>query len=160
MRPVTCLAFAVMNGVFETRAFASSFDFGRLFVRRIGDAFGLENWYVGPASFIVGSLTMMIYSGLIHALFWEKFILPPHLSHPSNSKIDPQESEYRSIPGFFPGRVRPTKANMIKSLTATSLAWMMFYHVTNELWLVVQLHCLIDGGVGIATRIQPPIELF
>ena len=160
LRPITCLIFGVSNGIFETRAFAASFDLGRVVASRtMKGSFADNTANVSIAGFIVGNISMMVFSGLIHALFWDKYVLPPHISkQPSKAKSSAKKINSTSALGAR--KKGGVSKHMILSLTVTSVAWMLCYQIMKQIWPVVFLHSVVDVGVGIATRIQPPFLIF
>eukprot|EP00656_Telonema_subtile_P052924 TRINITY_DN750_c0_g1_i2.p1 TRINITY_DN750_c0_g1~~TRINITY_DN750_c0_g1_i2.p1 ORF type:complete len:248 (-),score=32.68 TRINITY_DN750_c0_g1_i2:22-765(-) len=68
--PWVSLTFAVCNGTFETIMFMFSWDCGRA-MAPTGTV-----WM----QVLLGFASFSVYGGVIHALWWEPFVLPPHLS--------------------------------------------------------------------------------
>jgi len=110
--PLTVLLFSVGNGVAETFMFYAVFRIGTSLAGRITQ----NPW----ALFMTGFLFFMIYSGLIHGLFWIN-ILPEHVV---------QTSPYK--PFFMP----------VQMLIAGSWALSFFWY--RDLRSVIILHALVD----------------
>ncbi|MBN1928611.1 MAG: hypothetical protein JW764_03630 [Chlorobiaceae bacterium] len=106
------LIFSVGNGIAETFMFYAVFRLGQIIVgKKNGD---------GWAGFAVGFLFFMIYSGIIHGLFWLP-ILPEHVVQTSPFK-----------PFFMP----------IQLMIALSWALAFFWY--RDLRTVFVLHALVD----------------
>ena len=110
--PLTVLVFTIGNGIAETFMFYAVFRLGELLAGR----FTQNSW----ALFITGFLFFIIYSGLIHGLFWIN-ILPEHVV---------QTSLYK--PFFMP----------IQLLIAGSWALSFFWY--RDIRSVIFLHALVD----------------
>jgi chlorophyllide a hydrolase len=110
--PWSALIFSVGNGIAETFMFYAVFRLGQSLVGK----FTQNQW----AGFIVGFLFFMIYSGLIHGLFWLN-ILPEHVVQTSPFK-----------PFFMP----------IQLMIALSWALSFFWY--RDLRTVFVLHALVD----------------
>ncbi len=110
--PLTVLVFTIGNGIAETFMFYAVFRLGELLAGR----FTQNSW----ALFITGFLFFIIYSGLIHGLFWIN-ILPEHVV---------QTSPYK--PFFMP----------IQLLIAGSWALSFFWY--RDIRTVIVLHALVD----------------
>ena len=110
--PLTVLIFTIGNGVAETFMFYAVFRLGNALAGR----FTQNSW----ALFITGFLFFIIYSGLIHGLFWIN-ILPEHVV---------QTSPYK--PFFMP----------IQLLIAGSWALNFFWY--RDIRSVIILHALVD----------------
>ncbi|RXK80661.1 hypothetical protein EST62_12520 [Chlorobaculum sp. 24CR] len=106
------LIFSVGNGIAETFMFYAVFRLGQSLIGKVTD----NQW----AGFIVGFLFFMIYSGLIHGLFWLN-ILPEHVVQTSSFK-----------PFFMP----------IQLMIALSWALAFFWY--RDLRTVFVLHALVD----------------
>ncbi len=109
---LTVLVFSVGNGIAETFMFYALFRLGTAFAGR----FTQNPW----ALFIMGFLFFIIYSGLIHGLFWIN-ILPEHVV---------QTSIYK--PFFMP----------VQMLIAGSWALSFFWY--RDIRSVIVLHALVD----------------
>uniref|UniRef100_Q3ARP4 Abortive infection protein n=1 Tax=Chlorobium chlorochromatii (strain CaD3) TaxID=340177 RepID=Q3ARP4_CHLCH len=110
--PLTLLVFSVGNGIAETFMFYAVFRFGTSLVGRF-----TQN---AVATFLVGFLCFVVYSGLIHGLFWIN-ILPEHVV---------QTSPYK--PFFMP----------VQMLIAGSWALNFFWY--RDIRTVIFLHGLVD----------------
>ncbi len=110
--PLTVLVFTIGNGIAETFMFYAVFRLGNALAGR----FTQNSW----ALFITGFLFFIIYSGLIHGLFWIN-ILPEHVV---------QTSPYK--PFFMP----------IQLLIAGSWALNFFWY--RDIRSVIFLHALVD----------------
>ena len=110
--PLTVLIFSIGNGIAETFMFYAVFRLGNALAGR----FTQNSW----ALFITGFLFFIIYSGLIHGLFWIN-ILPEHVV---------QTSPYK--PFFMP----------IQLLIAGSWALNFFWY--RDIRSVIILHALVD----------------
>ncbi len=110
--PLTVLVFTIGNGIAETFMFYAVFRLGNALAGR----FTQNSW----ALFITGFLFFIIYSGLIHGLFWIN-ILPEHVV---------QTSLYK--PFFMP----------IQLLIAGSWALSFFWY--RDIRTVIFLHALVD----------------
>ncbi len=110
--PLTALVFTIGNGIAETFMFYAMFRIGNALAGR----FTQNSW----ALFITGFLFFIIYSGLIHGLFWIN-ILPEHVI---------QTSPYK--PFFMP----------IQLLIAGSWALSFFWY--RDVRSVIFLHALVD----------------
>lgn len=110
--PWSALIFSVGNGIAETFMFYAMMRLGQSLVGK----FTQNQW----AGFIVGFLFFMIYSGLIHGLFWLN-ILPEHIVQTSPFK-----------PFFFP----------IQLMIALSWALAFFWY--RDLRTVFLLHAIVD----------------
>ena len=110
--PLTVLIFSIGNGIAETFMFYAVFRLGNALAGR----FTQNSW----ALFITGFLFFIIYSGLIHGLFWIN-ILPEHVV---------QTSPYK--PFFMP----------IQLLIAGSWALNFFWY--RDIRSVIFLHALVD----------------
>ena len=109
---LTVLIFSIGNGIAETFMFYAVFRLGNALAGR----FTQNSW----ALFITGFLFFIIYSGLIHGLFWIN-ILPEHVV---------QTSPYK--PFFMP----------IQLLIAGSWALNFFWY--RDIRSVIILHALVD----------------
>mmetsp|Transcript_53935 Transcript_53935/g.150009 ORF Transcript_53935/g.150009 Transcript_53935/m.150009 type:complete len:241 (-) Transcript_53935:244-966(-) len=121
--------FVVMNGVFETFLFWLFFDAGVALGAWLGGGRALR--------FSVGFLGFFIYSGLVHALMWEK-VFPFHLT------------------ARFPGTRRISFKVAIVSLTFMSFSWFWLYFAFEDRWSFVLLHMLTDMVASYAIRFAPP----
>jgi len=110
--PRSALIFSVGNGIAETFMFYAVFRIGQVLAGKFTD----NQW----AGFAVGFLFFMIYSGLIHGLFWLA-ILPEHVVQTSPFK-----------PFFFP----------IQLMIALSWALAFFWY--RDLRTVFVLHAIVD----------------
>lgn len=110
--PWSALIFSVGNGIAETFMFYAVFRLGQSLVGK----FTQNQW----AGFLVGFLFFMIYSGLIHGLFWLN-ILPEHVVQTSPFK-----------PFFMP----------IQLMIALSWALSFFWY--RDLRTVFVLHAIVD----------------
>ncbi len=109
---LTVLVFSIGNGIAETFMFYALFRLGTTLAGR----FTQNPW----ALFITGFLCFIIYSGLIHGLFWIN-ILPEHVV---------QTSVYK--PFFMP----------VQMLIAGSWALSFFWY--RDIRSVIFLHALVD----------------
>lgn len=114
----TVLVFSIGNGIAETFMFYAVFRLGEIF----GNKLSSDTWQLIPkqSSFVVGFLFFIIYSGLIHGLFWIN-ILPEHVV---------QTSIYK--PFFMP----------VQMLIAGSWALSFFWY--RDIRSVIFLHALVD----------------
>lgn len=110
--PLSVLIFSIGNGIAETFMFYAMFRMGEELVARITT----NRW----AGFAVGFLFFMIYSGIIHGLFWLP-ILPEHVVQTSPFK-----------PFFMP----------VQLLIATSWALSFFWY--RDIRTVILLHAVVD----------------
>ncbi len=109
---LTVLVFSIGNGIAETFMFYAVFQLGTL----LAGKFTKNPW----ALFITGFILFMVYSGLIHGLFWIN-ILPTHVV---------QTSPYK--PFFMP----------VQILIASSWALTFFWY--RDIRTVILLHSMID----------------
>ncbi|MEI7823710.1 MAG: hypothetical protein WCI01_00310 [Chlorobiaceae bacterium] len=109
---LTVLVFSIGNGIAETFMFYAVFRLGTTLAGR----FTQNSW----ALFITGFICFMVYSGLIHGLFWIN-ILPQHVV---------QTSIYK--PFFMP----------VQMLIASSWALSFFWY--RDIRSVIFLHALVD----------------
>ncbi len=110
--PLTVLVFSIGNGIAETFMFYAVFRLGTSLAGR----FTQNSWTL----FITGFIFFMVYSGLIHGLFWIN-ILPQHVV---------QTSLYK--PFFMP----------VQMLIASSWALSFFWY--RDIRSVIFLHALVD----------------
>lgn len=110
--PLTVLVFSIGNGIAETFMFYAVFMLGTTGLSKVTK----NQWLV----FAAGFLCFMIYSGLIHGLFWLQ-VLPEHVV---------QTSPYK--PFFMP----------IQLLIAGSWALNFFWY--RDIRSVIFLHALVD----------------
>ena len=108
----TVITFSIGNGIAETFMFYAVFRLGSALAGR----FTQNQW----AIFITGFFFFMIYSGLIHGLFWLN-VLPQHVV---------QTSPYK--PFFMP----------VQLLIASSWALNFFWY--RDIRTVIFLHALVD----------------
>ena len=112
LEPLTVLVFSIGNGIAETFMFYAVFRIGTALAGRITQ---------NPlALFMTGFFCFMLYSGLIHGLFWIN-ILPQHVV---------QTSPYK--PFFMP----------VQMLIACSWALSFFWY--RDIRSVIFLHALVD----------------
>ena len=109
---LTVLVFSIGNGIAETFLFYAVFRLGTTLAGR----FTQNSW----ALFITGFICFIVYSGLIHGLFWIN-ILPQHVV---------QTSLYK--PFFMP----------VQMLIASSWALSFFWY--RDIRSVIFLHALVD----------------
>lgn len=109
---LTVLVFSIGNGIAETFMFYAVFSLGTALVSRVTQ----NAW----ALFFAGFLCFVVYSGLIHGLFWIN-ILPEHVV---------QTSPYK--PFFMP----------IQMMIAGSWALSFFWY--RDIRTVILLHALVD----------------
>ncbi|NHQ60927.1 hypothetical protein G9409_10110 [Chlorobium sp. BLA1] len=110
--PLTVLVFSIGNGIAETFMFYAVFQLGATLTGKVTQ----NPW----AIFLVGFFCFMVYSGLIHGLFWIN-ILPEHVV---------QTSPYK--PFFMP----------VQLLIASSWALAFFWY--RDIRTVIFLHALVD----------------
>jgi chlorophyllide a hydrolase len=110
--PLTVLVFSVGNGIAETFMFYAVFCLGTALAGR----FTKNPWVL----FFTGFIFFIVYSGLIHGLFWIN-ILPEHVV---------QTSIYK--PFFMP----------VQMLIASSWALSFFWY--RDIRSVIFLHALVD----------------
>jgi hypothetical protein len=115
---LTVLVFSIGNGIAETFMFYAVFRIGEIF----GNKLSSDTWQLIPkqSSFVVGFMFFMLYSGLVHGLFWIN-ILPDHVV---------QTSVYK--PFFMP----------VQMLIAGSWALNFFWY--RDIRSVIFLHALVD----------------
>ena len=109
---LTVLVFSIGNGIAETFMFYAVFQIGTA----LAGKFTQNAW----ALFITGFIFFMVYSGLIHGLFWIN-ILPTHVV---------QTSPYKPL--FMP----------VQMLIACSWALNFFWY--RDIRTVIFLHALVD----------------
>ena len=108
------IVFAALNGTLETCMFAFVYDSGK------GLAMGSHSLpWLGT---LLGYALFFIYSGLIHALFWEPYALPLHV------KPD--------LPPFL--------THALPALVAHSLVLIGLYELSGSVWLSCAIHVCID----------------
>ncbi|NTU68199.1 MAG: hypothetical protein HGB02_04880 [Chlorobiaceae bacterium] len=112
IEPLSVLIFSIGNGIAETFMFFAMFRMGQALAGR----FSPNQW----AQFALGFLFFMIYSGVIHGLFWLP-ILPDHVVQTSPFK-----------PFFMP----------IQLMIAASWALSFFWY--RDLRTVIFLHAIVD----------------
>jgi len=110
--PLTVLVFSIGNGIAETFMFYAVFRLGTALASRVTQ----NAW----ALFFAGFICFVVYSGLIHGLFWIN-ILPEHVV---------QTSPYK--PFFMP----------IQMMIAGSWALSFFWY--RDIRTVILLHALVD----------------
>ncbi|NTU52911.1 MAG: hypothetical protein HGA97_04250 [Chlorobiaceae bacterium] len=110
--PLSALIFSIGNGIAETFMFYAMFRLGQIIVGKFTD----KAW----GGFALGFLFFMIYSGIIHGLFWLP-ILPEHVVQTSPFK-----------PFFMP----------IQLMIALSWALSFFWY--RDIRTVFVLHSLVD----------------
>jgi chlorophyllide a hydrolase len=106
------LIFSLGNGIAETIWFYAAFSFGRDLAERFAAGRHVQ--------FVAGLLTFMLYSGLIHGLFWMT-VLPEHIAI---------ASEFRPF--------------LMPVLLAITLSWALWFYWYRDLHTVMVLHALID----------------
>ena len=109
---MTVLVFSIGNGIAETFMFYAVFRLGTTLAGRMTQ----NPWVL----FFTGFICFMVYSGLIHGLFWIN-ILPEHVV---------QTSPYK--PFFMP----------VQMLIASSWALSFFWY--RDIRTVILLHALVD----------------
>jgi chlorophyllide a hydrolase len=110
--PASLVVFSIGNGIAETFMFYAMFRLGQNIVA----GFTSNQW----AGFALGFLFFMIYSGIIHGLFWLP-LLPEHVVQTSPFK-----------PFFMP----------VQLLIATSWALSFFWY--RDVRTVIFLHAIVD----------------
>jgi chlorophyllide a hydrolase len=110
--PRSALVFSIGNGIAETLMFYAMFRLGQT----VAGTFTSNQW----AQFTLGFLFFMIYSGVIHGLFWLA-ILPQHVVQTSPFK-----------PFFMPVQL------MI------ALSWALSFFWYRDLRTVFFLHAMVD----------------
>ncbi|NTW69257.1 MAG: hypothetical protein HGB23_05335 [Chlorobiaceae bacterium] len=110
--PLTVLVFSIGNGIAETFMFYAVFRLGTMLMGKVTQ----NPW----ALFFTGFIFFMVYSGLIHGLFWIN-ILPEHVV---------QTSPYK--PFFMP----------VQLMIASSWALAFFWY--RDIRTVIFLHALVD----------------
>lgn len=110
--PMSALIFSIGNGVAETFMFYAVFRLGQILIGKVTS----NAW----AGFAIGFLFFMIYSGIIHGLFWLP-ILPEHVVQSSPFK-----------PFFMP----------IQLMIALSWALSFFWY--RDIRTVFLLHAVVD----------------
>ncbi len=110
--------FTIGNGIAETFLFYAFFVMGEKFAQKLSD----DSWQLIPkqTEFLTGIIFFMVYSGLIHGLFWIE-LLPEHVN---------QASPYKPL--FMPTQI----------LIASSWALSFFWY--RDLPSVFVLHGLVD----------------
>ncbi|NTV46435.1 MAG: hypothetical protein HGB11_07945 [Chlorobiales bacterium] len=121
--PLTVIVFAIGNGVGETFVFFSLFKLGETLIARV-----TENKL---ALFGAGILMFIIYSGIIHGLFWLN-ILPEHIVN------TPENAFYRSL--FMPFQI----------LIATS--WSLSFFLYRDLYSIIFFHSIVDAVMVYSVR--------
>lgn len=112
LEPLSVLIFSIGNGIAETFMFYAMFRMGAALAAKLTP----NRW----AGFAIGFVFFMIYSGIIHGLFWLP-ILPEHVV---------QTSPYK--PFFMP----------VQLLIATSWALSFFWY--RDIRTVILLHAVVD----------------
>lgn len=110
--PLTVVVFSIGNGIAETFMFYAVFRLGTMLTGKVTQ----NPW----ALFFTGFIFFMVYSGLIHGLFWIN-ILPEHVV---------QTSPYK--PFFMP----------VQLMIASSWALAFFWY--RDIRTVIFLHALVD----------------
>ena len=123
------LVFSLFNGLLETVLFLASYDTGKWIAIQIFHA-DASSWYARISGFTV----FMIYSALIHVLFWLPYAFPRHV-----------------LPD-----APPFHTTMLPALVLMSLAWIMLYEITNDVVAVCVLHFLTNAMGTWNMSLQPP----
>ena len=97
------LVFPLANALFETFLFFAAFDMGKGLALGVGLPFAV--------AFALGFVSFSVYSGIIHAKWWEPHVLPFHLM-PRDGRLSKKSdrfghaAEYRRAHGNEPHVVR------------------------------------------------------
>ncbi len=118
--PMTVLVFSIGNGIAETFMFYAMFRMGQT----LAGKFTPNQW----AQFAVGFVFFMIFSGIIHGMFWLR-ILPEHINQASPFK-----------PLFMPTQI----------LIATS--WALAFLWYRDVRTVFFLHAIVDMTMALNVR--------
>ncbi|MEI6044255.1 MAG: hypothetical protein WCS37_07675 [Chloroflexota bacterium] len=135
------IIFTLANGVCEVFAFMGFYRIfegaAKLILEFVGFApssAGHENIVADIIIFIFGFAGFVIYSGLVHALFWGR-LLPRHFSSA------PEVQKLRKALG------------LIQMLIV--LGWCLYFWNTGDIWTLVILHLIIDAVL--MARVRPPL---
>ncbi|ACF14651.1 conserved hypothetical protein [Chloroherpeton thalassium ATCC 35110] len=120
---LTVVIFAIGNGICETFIFFTLFKFGEKAAGKISTN--------KVMLFLAGFFMFMIYSGLIHGLFWLN-ILPDHTIH------TPDKAFYRSL--FMPFQL------MIAA------SWSLSYFLYRDLYSIIFFHAIVDAVMVFSVR--------
>lgn len=112
LEPVSVLIFSLGNGIAETLWFYAAFALGRSLAERLAAGRRVR--------FVAGLLSFLLYSGLIHGLFWMT-VLPGHIA---------VASAYRPF--------------LMPVLLAITLTWALWFFWYRDLHTVMVLHALVD----------------
>jgi hypothetical protein len=121
------IIFTLVNGVCEVFAFMG---FYRIFEQAAKLVFN----DLAIVTFIFGFVGFVIYSGLVHALFWGR-LLPRHFSSA------PEVQTLRKALG------------LIQMLIV--LGWCLYFWNTGDIWTLVILHVIVDAVL--MARVRPPL---
>ncbi len=127
---LTLIVFSIGNGIAETLVFFSLFKIAENLVGKVSQ----NPWVL----FISGFFVFMIYSGLIHGLFWLD-ILPEHI-------VDtPENAFYRSL--FMPIQIM------------LALGWSLSFFWYRDLYAIFLFHGLVDATMVYCVRFSffPPV---
>lgn len=126
----TLIVFSVGNGIAETLVFFSIFKLAETGMSKL-----VENKWV---LFVAGFFAFMIYSGLIHGLFWLN-ILPEHIIN------TPENAVYRSL--FMPTQMM------------LALGWSLSFFWYRDLYSIFLFHGIVDATMVYCVRFSffPPI---
>ena len=128
--PLTLIVFSIGNGIAETLIFFSFFKLAETLVGKVVQ----KPWVL----FLTGLFVFMIYSGLIHGLFWIE-ILPEHI-------VDtPENAIYRSF--FMPTQIM------------LALGWSLCFFWYRDLYSIFLFHGLVDATMVYCVRFSffPPV---
>jgi hypothetical protein len=128
---LVALIFSVCNGTAETMLFLASYDVGRA---QIGNALNCSK----VVAVSIGFVTFSIYSGLIHAFFWDKMVFPMHL------RVDAPSFAKDGLP----------------SLLLLSTIWFTLYETqSGGIALICFLHALVDFWMAMTIGLQSPFTI-
>ncbi|CAB9506747.1 expressed unknown protein [Seminavis robusta] len=115
--------YSLMNGVLETFAFLFAYDLGRHL--DVESLFGWHNKNDELIGFLIGFSIYYVYAGLIHIVVWMRMVFPQHVLHES---------------------ALPFHTHCLPFLTLQSIAWLVLYEATNDVFFICLCHCITDMG--------------
>jgi hypothetical protein len=122
--PLVTVVFAGANGICETMLFLASFDLGRAL------APGFPVLGAG-----LGYMAFLVYSALIHVLFWEPCVFPPHIPK---------------------GEKKAKKIRKIVFLALSSTSWLVLYGVYGDILTPCLLHIFLNSVGDWSVCLPPP----
>ncbi|KAL3926893.1 MAG: hypothetical protein SGBAC_013295 [Bacillariaceae sp.] len=125
--------FGIVNGVLETFAFLAVYEMG---AGLLGDESASEESASKPIQTVAAFTILLVYLGLIHALFWAPKVFPEHI------RTDAPPFHTHALPALF----------------VITLAMMLPFVLFSDLTIPCLLHIYVDMEAAVTIKLPGPMS--